>query len=113
LFNSGLVPEISRIAVYRSSRSGAGTELVNLRAVEVRNCQQQVRGGFLFSHDVAIAFQFAERAADQQGRRVAAVVKVSVTHAAAEVDQRVIEQRTVAVRSGLQLLPTNSASLTI
>ena len=36
--------------------SGTGPELVNLRAVELRDRQQQIRRRLLFGHDVAIPF---------------------------------------------------------
>ena len=51
--------------------------------------------GFLFT---------GVRAADEDRRRVAAIVLVAVAHAAAPVEQRVIEQVAVAVLRGLQLV---------
>jgi len=67
--------------------SRAGPELLDLRAVELRDREEQIRGRLFFSHDVATAFQLAMRAAEQQGRRVTAIMEVAVAHAAAEVDQ--------------------------
>ena len=84
--------------------SRARAELVDFGAGEMRHRQQQVRRRLFFRDDVAVAFQAAVRAADQHRRRVAAIVQVAVAHAAAPVEQRVVEQVAVAVLGGLQLL---------
>src|SRR6185295_4228822 len=58
-------------------------ELLDLDAANVRQRQQQVRGWLLLGLDVPIAFEPSVRAADDHRRRVAAIVRVAVAHAAA------------------------------
>ena len=70
---------------FESSR--AGTELVDLRAIKLRDREQQICGRLLFGHDVTIALELALSAAEQESRRVTSVVKVAVTHTAAEINQ--------------------------
>src|SRR5262245_46575298 len=77
----------TRSAMSQIESSSAGPELVDLRTVELRDREEQIRGRLFLSHDVATALQLAVRAAEQQGRRVTAIVEVAVAHTAAEVDQ--------------------------
>src|SRR5258706_2777133 len=83
----------------------AGSEAFELRAGDVRHGKQQVGCRlFILRDDVAVALQAAVRAADDDSRRVGAVVLIAVAHAAAPVEHRVIEQCAVAVFRVLQLL---------
>ena len=54
--------------------------------------------------DMAVAGQATVRATDQRSRHVVPMVQQAVAHARAEVHERAVEQRTVAVRRVLQLL---------
>src|SRR5262245_22615396 len=70
----------------------------DLDAREVGDGEQQVGGWFVLAGDeVAVSFQPPVCAADEQRGRVAPIVRVAVAHAAAPVEQRVIEQVAVAV----------------
>ena len=75
-------------------------------AVHIQDAQQQVAGchGLAFVRDMAVAFQLSVGAADQDVRHVVVLVLVRVAHVGAVQNQRVIQQRAVAVRNRPQLL---------
>src|SRR5436305_7973219 len=82
----------------------AEAELVHLAVVLAGDRQQEVREGrFLLLLDVPVALDRPAEAARKQRRDVDARVLVALAHAAAVEDQRVIEQRAVAVGRGLEL----------
>ncbi len=72
---------------------------------DLSDVQQQI-GGWRAIGDgyVAVASLTSVRASQNDGRRVVTVVLVSIAHAAAEIEQRMIEHGAIAVRSLLQLL---------
>jgi hypothetical protein len=70
----------------------AGAELVDLRARQMRHREQEIRRRLvLLRLHVAIALEPSLRAAHEHRRRIAPIVLVAVAHAAAPVEQRVIE----------------------
>ena len=69
----------------QSARTRA--EFVDLRAINLRDPEQQICSRFFLCDNVSITFQLAMCSAKQQCGRVAAIVEVAVAHAAAEVDQ--------------------------
>ena len=61
------------------------------------------QGRWLLKLDVATAFHSARRAARNQNRQVAVVMHIGIPHAAPIKVERMIQQRAVALRRGLQL----------
>ena len=70
----------------------------------VQQGQMQVRERCRFLvPDVPRAFEPAGRAAGDHDREIDVIVNVGIAHAAAVQKQRMVEQRSVAVRRGFQL----------
>jgi hypothetical protein len=84
--------------------SGAHADLRHFRASQLGHAEQQVGSGFLVFHgNVAISLQLAIGASEKQCRHIVPVVRVAVAHAAAKVNQRPIQQRSIAIGRRFQL----------
>src|SRR5262245_53800341 len=92
-----------RLREERIDRSVAVAKSVDLAAVLVRNRQPQVPDRRP-RRELHVAMPLANAAANADHRQRIAGMRVRVAHAAAVHDQRVIEHRSVAIGSGLQLL---------
>src|SRR5438552_2435151 len=83
--------------------SGAVTDLLDFGVCHVREREKKIRGGlFVFDRDVPVAFQSAVGSADDCGGRSIAVMSIAIAHTAAEVDERAVQERAVAVGRRLQ-----------
>ena len=85
--------------------AGAVAEAVDVHAdfVEEREVQIGERHGLVVA-DVSIAFHPACRAPGDEDRQVGVIVHVGVSNAATVEQQRVIQERAVALGRGLQAL---------
>ncbi len=87
----------------QTETSGAVADLLQFGICQIRQGEQQIRGRlFVFDRDVAIAFQPAVGAADHGGRSIVPIMGIAVAHAAAEVNDRAIQKRAVAVGGVLE-----------
>ena len=78
--------------------AGADADLRDFHACQIRHGEQQVAVGSLFSTAMwRLPFSRPLAPPISSGRRIVPVVGVAVAHAAAEVDERTIQQRAVAI----------------
>src|SRR5919108_4051530 len=103
--SGGVVRSKLRFAELRQVHATLGdTDGLDLGAEQVGHAEQKVRRRLVDGRlDVPVARQAAVGAAQERGRHVVPIVQQAVAHAGAEVDQRAVEQRAVAVRRVLEL----------
>src|SRR5262245_36486009 len=95
----------ARILVSNLHGSGTDSEPVDLAVKLVAQRYHQVcYRRFLCSLNVTVALQLAGGAANQERGKIQARVSIAFAHAAAIKNQRVIQQRAVPIRCGLQPL---------
>src|SRR5437868_12352700 len=83
--------------------AGADAEFVEIAIELVCQRDHEVRERrFLRGLDVTVALDLARSSADQERRNVQARMRVAFAHAASIQNERMVEQRPVAVRSVLQ-----------